>query len=121
MPPAPGTRTNVLIRPSSSPVSVSAIVTSRALVLGGGGSAGNAWEIGVVAGLADAGVDVTDADLIVGTSAGATVAVQVTSALAAQLLAAILTAPVPAERRPAPVTPVVDHLERTNRIIAAAL
>jgi NTE family protein len=48
----------------------------RALVLGGGGVAGIAWHTGVVSGLADAGVDVADADLIVGTSAGATVAAQ---------------------------------------------
>jgi NTE family protein len=50
-----------------------------ALVLGGGGVAGVAWEIGVLAGLADAGVDVTDAHLIVGTSAGSVVGAQVTS------------------------------------------
>jgi NTE family protein len=30
-----------------------------ALVLGGGGAAGNAWLIGMIAGLADAGVDMT--------------------------------------------------------------
>ena len=41
----------------------------RALVLGGGGSAGNAWLIGVTAGLFEAGLDVTEADLIIGTSA----------------------------------------------------
>ena len=70
----------------------------RALVLGGGGSTGNAWLIGVVAGLADAGLDVTDADLVVGTSAGATAAAQLTGADPADLLAAAL-APVPA--RPA--------------------
>jgi NTE family protein len=52
---------------------------SRALVLGGGGVAGIAWETGILAGLADTGVDVTDADLVVGTSAGATVAAQVSS------------------------------------------
>lgn len=52
---------------------------TKALVLGGGGVAGIAWETGILAGLADAGVDVTDADLVVGTSAGATVAAQVTS------------------------------------------
>ena len=46
----------------------------RALVLGGGGSTGNAWLIGVIAGLSDAGVDLTDADLIIGTSAGSTAA-----------------------------------------------
>src|SRR5690242_9491041 len=50
-----------------------------ALVLAGGGAAGNAWEIGLVAGLWDAGIDVADADLIVGTSAGSTVAAQITS------------------------------------------
>ena len=49
----------------------------RALVLGGGGSAGNAWLIGVIAGLFDAGLDVTEADLIIGTSAGSTAAAQI--------------------------------------------
>ena len=48
----------------------------QALVLGGGGVAGIAWHTGVLSGLADAGVDVGGADLIVGTSAGATVAAQ---------------------------------------------
>ena len=51
----------------------------RALVLGGGGASGNAWAIGVIAGLFDAGLDVTQADLIIGTSAGSTVAAQITS------------------------------------------
>jgi NTE family protein len=52
---------------------------SRALVLGGGGVTGVAWEIGLLAGLAEAGVDLRDADLVVGTSAGASVAAQITS------------------------------------------
>ncbi|WP_278255774.1 hypothetical protein [Nocardioides convexus] len=52
----------------------------RALVLGGGGSTGNAWLLGVLAGLADAGLDPTAADLVIGTSAGATTAAQVTAA-----------------------------------------
>jgi NTE family protein len=51
----------------------------RALVLAGAGAAGNAWELGLVAGLSDAGIDVTEADLIIGTSAGSTVAAQITS------------------------------------------
>ncbi|MGI5163131.1 patatin-like phospholipase family protein [Spirillospora sp. CA-253888] len=51
----------------------------RALVLGGGGVAGIAWTTGVLAGLADAGSDVTDADVVIGSSAGATVAAQATS------------------------------------------
>jgi NTE family protein len=48
-------------------------VTDRALVLGGGGVAGIGWMVGLVCGLADAGVDVHDADLVVGTSAGSVV------------------------------------------------
>jgi NTE family protein len=46
---------------------------SFALVLSGGGTSGVAWEIGVLKGLRDAGADLTGADLIVGTSAGAIV------------------------------------------------
>jgi NTE family protein len=49
-----------------------------ALVLGGGGITGIAWEIGVLSGLAEAGVDLTGADLVVGTSAGSVVGAQVT-------------------------------------------
>jgi len=49
-----------------------------ALVLGGGGITGIAWEIGVLAGLAEAGVDLSGADLVVGTSAGSVVGAQVT-------------------------------------------
>src|SRR6185437_2240482 len=59
--------------------SMRVIGVPRALVLGGGGVAGIAWELGILLGLRDAGVDVTDADRIVGTSAGAAVAAQVLS------------------------------------------
>jgi NTE family protein len=57
------------------------VATDRALVLGGGGVAGVTWEIGVLTGLAGEGVDVTTADFVVGTSAGTTVAAQLTSGL----------------------------------------
>jgi NTE family protein len=51
---------------------------SIALVLAGGGLTGIAWEIGVLAGLRDKGVDLTGAaDLVVGTSAGSAVGAQV--------------------------------------------
>jgi NTE family protein len=63
------------------------------LVLGGGGVAGIAWETGVLTGLADGGVDVTDADLIVGTSAGSTVAAQITSDVSLEDLFGRLVAP----------------------------
>jgi NTE family protein len=100
----------------------------RALVLGGGGAAGNAWEIGVIAGLFDAGLDVTEADLIIGTSAGSTAAAQISSATQpAELLAGILaaapqprTGPVGSDGGRVPNVPAADHLEKTSGIIAAA-
>lgn len=96
----------------------------RALVLGGGGSAGNAWLIGVIAGLSEGGLDVTEADLVIGTSAGATAAAQIAGASPTDLFAAILDAPTP--QRIDPVRPDrgttswTNHLERTNAIIAAS-
>jgi NTE family protein len=49
-------------------------MTRRSLILGGGGVAGIAWEVGVLSGLARGGVDVTErCDDIIGTSAGACV------------------------------------------------
>jgi NTE family protein len=56
-------------------------VASRALVLGGGGISGAAWELGLLAGLAANGVDLTAADLVLGTSAGSLAGAQVTSGL----------------------------------------
>ena len=50
-----------------------------ALVLGGGGITGIAWEIGLIAGLAEAGIDLSGADLVVGTSAGSVVGAQLTA------------------------------------------
>lgn len=92
-------------------------MTRRALVLGGGGSAGNAWLIGVVAGLLDAGLDVTGADLVVGTSAGATAAAQLTGASPERLYLGVVSAPPPPPRGGSG-RPPVDHQERTARIIA---
>jgi NTE family protein len=46
---------------------------SRALVLGGGGPVGIAWEAGLLAGLAEGGVQAAEADFILGTSAGSVV------------------------------------------------
>jgi NTE family protein len=48
----------------------------RALVLGGGGPVGVAWESGLVAGLTEQGVRVAEGDLFVGTSAGSIVGSQ---------------------------------------------
>jgi NTE family protein len=97
-------------------------LTGRALVLGGGGSSGNAWLIGVVAGLRDGGLDATAADVIVGTSAGSTAAAQITAASPAELYAATL-APPPAQAGSPFASgraPATNHLERTDAIIAQA-
>jgi NTE family protein len=52
---------------------------SRAVILGGGGVTGIAWELGVVTGLLDEGIRLAEADAIIGTSAGAFVATEVAS------------------------------------------
>ncbi len=69
------------------------VAVGQALVLGGGGVAGIAWMTGLLAGLADAGQDVSGADLIIGTSAGATVAAQVGSGVGLDELFARQTDP----------------------------
>jgi len=60
---------------------------SRALVLGGGGPVGIAWECGLVAGLARAGVDLGQADFTLGTSAGSFVGARLAMGDAATTLA----------------------------------
>jgi NTE family protein len=47
--------------------------STRALVLGGGGPVGIGWQAGLLTGLREAGLDLSDADVIVGTSAGSVV------------------------------------------------
>src|SRR5262245_9210 len=66
-------------------------MTKRALVLGGGGSVGIAWETGLAAGLADEGIDLRLADKIVGTSAGSFVGAELASGRAPDELRARLT------------------------------
>lgn len=72
--------------------------SQRALVLAGGGAAGNAWELGLIAGVSERGVDLTEAELIIGTSAGSTVAAQVTSGSDPSELYAAILAEVPEPR-----------------------
>src|SRR5579859_7651238 len=101
------------------------MVHDVALVLGGGGAAGQAWQIGVVAGLAEAGLDLTQAaDLVVGTSSGSTTAVQVRSGIpAAELLASVMSPPVQPvgqNREQPPSLPMATVFERMRAIGAAA-
>lgn len=94
-------------------------MTRTALVLAGGGSTGNAWMIGVTAGLCDGGLLVADADLLIGTSAGATTAAQLASLPPAELLEATL-APVPTRVGPVHTRAAADNMARTAAIIAEA-
>src|SRR6202045_2739020 len=101
------------------------MVPDVALVLGGGGAAGQAWQIGVIAGLAEAGLDLTEAaDLVVGTSSGSTTAAQVRSGIpAAELLASVLSPPVQPvgqNREQPPSLPVATVFRRMRAIGAAA-
>ena len=96
-----------------------------ALVLGGGGAAGNAWAIGVIAGLAEAGLDMTEAaDLVIGTSSGAIAAAQVRSGIPpADLLASVLSPPAQPRgrnRERPPALSVATVFERMRAISAAA-
>jgi len=97
-----------------------------ALVLGGGGIAGVAWEAGIVMGLRQAGVDLSSADLIVGTSAGSIVGSHVAFATDPSVPAGRSpTGPVPSLEpiltALAPVfDPTLDPLEARRRVGAAA-
>jgi len=96
-----------------------------ALVLGGGGSAGHAWLIGFIAGLAEAGLDLTQAaDLVIGTSAGASAAAHVRSGIPpAELFASVLSEvaqPMGQNQVRPPSLPMGTVFERMRAIGAAA-
>ena len=96
------------------------MATKRALVLAGGGLAGIAWETGVLRGIADespaTAKALLDADVLVGTSAGSTVAAQLSSGLGLDALFDRQTAPSSTE-----LTPNVGIEEITDLFVAAML
>jgi len=51
----------------------------RALILGGGGFVASSWITGLITGMAEAGIEVRGADVLIGTSSGARVALQLAS------------------------------------------
>jgi NTE family protein len=73
----------------------------KALVLGGGGPVGIAWESGLLAGLAQAGADLSQADFILGTSAGSFVGAQIAMGRSIAGLAEPFLAMKAASERPA--------------------
>jgi NTE family protein len=78
---------------------------SRALILGGGGPVGIAWEAGLLAGLAEGGVRLGEAEYICGTSAGSFVGSQLAMGKAPGDMAAAILAEA---QRPRPEPPPVN-------------
>jgi NTE family protein len=69
------------------------MIGTKALVLGGGGIAGLGWFAGLLHGLHEAGIDLRDADKMIGTSAGSVTAAQLRSAQSIETLYALQTDP----------------------------
>jgi NTE family protein len=86
----------------------------RVVVLGAGGVVGTAWMAGLAAGLRDRGVDLAEAELIVGTSAGAIVGAMLATG---QELGALATPPTPADTGHAPPAPDRDRLAEVFAVL----
>jgi NTE family protein len=80
------------------------VTTGQALILGGGGVAGIAWETGVLLGIADespvAARALLDSDVLLGTSAGSAVVAQIGSDVSLADLFALQVSPTSAEIDP---------------------
>jgi NTE family protein len=90
---------------------------TRALVLGGGGPLGLAWECGLIAGFAQAGVDLGQADYILGTSAGAITGARLASGVPSARMAEALIDPASTLIRP-PMPPSFDAVVRLSALFA---
>lgn len=99
-----------------------------ALVLAGAGAAGNAWQLGLIAGLSEVGIDLSKVHLIIGTSAGSTVAAQITNGTRPSDLYAAIIAETPqppagsagSDERRAPRVSGPAYMEWSDGIIASA-
>lgn len=91
----------------------------HALVLGGGGVTGIAWELGIITGVHDRGVELRHTDLVVGTSAGSVVGALICSGEdLATLFERQLIPPEQSPERSATFDPAV-LLEALQRILAS--
>src|SRR3954454_13274113 len=88
--------------------------TRRALVLAGGGYAASAWELGLITGMADAGLDVRDADVFVGTSSGSRGALHLASGDAQEEAFQVRVQPGPP---PSARPPAVDWAGLRDRVV----
>jgi NTE family protein len=93
---------------------------TRALVLGGGGVAGVGWELGILIGLHDTGVDVRGADVIIGTSAGSVVGAQIASGTDLDSLFASQLTPVEQSKERMVAFDPVQMMEAFSQAIAGA-
>lgn len=73
--------------------------TKLGLVLGGGGALGWVYHAGVLAALADRGIEVADIDLVVGTSAGAAVAASARAGASARAIVEMMAVGPTSEQR----------------------
>jgi NTE family protein len=96
------------------------MTVDEALVLGGGGVAGIAWMTGLLTGLAEAGQDVTGADLVIGTSAGANVAAQLGSGRSLAELFARQTDPAQQSAEIMAAVDIAEFGEQFERYMAEA-
>jgi NTE family protein len=89
---------------------------NHALILGGGGPVGEAWESGVLAGFMEKGVELAAMDRVIGTSAGAIVGARVAGRMSrSELTIAALArfeGPSPQPIRPPPPPPDLTFLVR---------
>ena len=105
-----------------APVAIAGETHGNALVLGGGGPVGEAWEAGIIAGLADTGIYLSRMDRIIGTSAGAIVGARLAMGMTPEQLAQqTLTRfegapPAPTQKPPPPpdLSFLVSQLEELN-------
>ena len=90
----------------------------RALVLGGGGIAGLGWLAGLMLGLLEGGIDLRDADHMIGTSAGAATAAQLRSMQSIETLYARQSDPALIADEPMPSRAALVALAAAYPVIA---
>lgn len=93
----------------------------RALVLGGGGVAGIAWMTGLMLGLCEQGVKLRLADLVLGTSAGATLGAQLGSGLSLKELYRRMTDSSVRMREMTPGPRLLDSFREKRAALAATV
>jgi NTE family protein len=96
-------------------------MASRAVVLSGGGAAGGAWMLGIIDTLREEGIDLGDADLIVGTSAGARAAAQLATGVLGQVAGRCRRDGLPATPAPATLGEFVAAVMRISAESATEL